>query len=165
MDKNKTAAVLFILIILIFCNISFIWINSLATSEVSNSVSKKIAGRIQPVLDPDDQIPEELFMDYIRKSAHLAEFFILGAMCTVMRLIMKKTHIFTILFILLSVAVADEFIQSLSDRTASVRDIILDFIGASAGMATVFLISFIAVMLRGSTRRKPDILSNIFPAQ
>ncbi len=86
-------------------------------------------------------------MTYIRKSAHFTEFFILGVVITFMHLIIKKTQIFTVLFILLSIAVIDEFIQALTGRTASVKDIILDFCGAITGLTTAFIIYFILKLI------------------
>jgi len=63
-------------------------------------------------------------------------------------IIAKKPQIFAMLFALLSTAVIDESIQALSDRTDSVKDILLDFGSAVCGMAAVFIVYFIVLYIK-----------------
>ncbi|MHB1153395.1 MAG: VanZ family protein [Eubacteriales bacterium] len=164
-NKKNINSVIIILFILLIFNVSFIWLNSFLTSEISNNASAKIAEITQPIIDPYYNIPKDIFIDYIRKSAHFTEFFILGVVITVIHIIIKKTRITTVLFILLSIAVIDEFIQSFSDRTANVKDIILDYCGAILGFITVIITYFTLTLIINKVKyrkknmiKRPDTL-------
>lgn len=79
-----------------------------------------------------------IFDDYsIRKLAHFTEFAVFGGLLswTVREFCGKfKGQIFTILFFLLAVPVADETIQYFPiGRSAEVRDVLIDFWGALTG--------------------------------
>jgi len=136
-----------ILIIAVIGTILFIWSNSFVVGKASNIESQKVADVIQPIVDPKQEIHKESFMDFIRKCAHFTEFMVLGAELILLKLSSKKPQIFTATFLALSVAVIDEFIQSFSDRTDSVSDILLDFGGAVFGMAVCVGIYFIILFI------------------
>jgi len=150
--NNFVNAGIIILFVLLIFNVTFIWFNSFITSELSNNSSRKIAEMIQPIVDPHYKIPQDSFMSYIRKSAHFTLFFILGVVITMIHLVIKKTRIFTLLFIILSISVIDEFIQSFSDRTASVKDIILDFCGAFTGLTAVYIIYVTTTLINNKVK-------------
>ena len=84
---------------------------------------------------------------YVRKLAHVIEFFALGlfvcgfAICLGDEL--SKRLISMPLLIVLSIAVADEWIQSFADRGSLVTDVVLDFTGALAGLLTAAVLYWI----------------------
>jgi len=91
------------------------------------------------------------FRAFIRKSAHFAEFILLGGILMLLTLFIERgvrRLIFMPLFISLLVAVIDEFIQSFMDRTSAVKDIILDFSGAFTGILLIVLAWFIIRRVR-----------------
>lgn len=82
-------------------------------------------------------------VDYIvRKGAHLFEFCLLGI--AVMHTVFVVGERFGRnvvgygFFCVLMIAVIDEYIQSFSDRTSSVGDILIDFAGACVGFLFVW---------------------------
>ena len=76
----------------------------------------------------------------VRKSAHFAEYMVLGIVLSIMNINLGKPKLITILLICQSVAVIDEFIQSFSGRSDKVSDIIIDICGAVTGIVIVFII-------------------------
>jgi VanZ family protein len=143
--KKKNTS--FIMILLIIINILFILLNSLAPGSVSNAFSGYFAEKIKYVLDPENKYSYHLINGIIRKAAHFTVFAMLGAETMLLHIINRKPRLFTLLFILLSVAVADETLQSFSDRTDSIRDVILDFSGAVLGMAAMVIIYYTAKLI------------------
>ena len=122
-----------VLVLVIAATVIFIWSNSFRNGAESNSQSSAVAGFLKSILDPDGSIPDETFSFFIRKSAHFAEFMLLGTELALLSAVTGKPQISAALFVMLSVAVGDESIQILSDRTDSVADILLDFTGAVTG--------------------------------
>lgn len=118
------------LIVAIVLTLAFIWSNSLTVGKKSNSKSMQVTEKVQSVIDPDKTIPPVKFNVFVRKSAHVFEFMLLGLELMLLKIISRKPQIFTVLFIILASAVADEFIQSFSDRTDLVSDVLIDFSGA-----------------------------------
>ena len=76
----------------------------------------------------------------IRKFAHFTEFMSLGIILYLIKVHTNKIKITEIILICQSVAVIDEFIQSFSDRSDKVTDIIIDISGAATGILIVFII-------------------------
>ena len=125
--------------------LGFIYGNSLQNGEESMQTSGAVVEVVKPIVDPEDQIAEDLFSTIVRKLAHFTEFFWLGmALCGVRigaqawprlsRLRASET-----LFFALLCAVADEFLQSFTGRTSSVRDVLIDFGGALSGLLLTML--------------------------
>ena len=56
----------------------FIWGNSLMSVEQSGEQSSVVVETLHPVIDPNDKVGEPKFHDFIRKVAHVVEFFALG---------------------------------------------------------------------------------------
>ena len=81
----------------------------------------------------------------VRKGAHLAEFFLLGFLVMYAVAEVKKKLPSMVgfgYFYVLLVAVTDEFIQSFSDRTSSVKDVLIDFTGAFIGFVAFMFIGY-----------------------
>ena len=77
---------------------------------------------------------------FIRKSAHLVEYFILASLFShwlkAKSLKSIEMMIYPLFFVLV-IAVGDEFIQSFVGRGSNVRDVLIDF---SGGMLAVFIL-------------------------
>ena len=143
MKKSINLAILIVLVILVT---AFIFSNSMKNSAESNGTSDKYISLLAPITNFFDSIFGELNWEYIiRKCAHLTEFGLLGMIVTFLVNNVKKYigwHLFGYsLFYVLLVAVTDEFIQSFSDRTSSVKDVFIDLAGALLGIIIVTLIS------------------------
>ena len=133
-----------ILLICIF-SVCFIFWNSFQNGETSNAFSGWIAELLQPFLDAHNT--DARFHEHIRKLAHFIEFCILG--CAVgglmhwLRSLRGRYHIAMSLFILLAIAVIDEYIQSFTGRTSLVKDILIDFGGGLTGLILVSIPVFL----------------------
>lgn len=127
--------------------VAFIWGNSLKSVSESSAQSSAVADKIQGVVDPQQKVEPDVFHNLIRKLAHVIEFFALGlfvcgfAICLGYEL--SKRLISMPLLIVLSIAVADEWIQSFADRGSLVTDVVLDFTGALAGLLTAAVLYWI----------------------
>lgn len=119
---------------------SVIFMKSLENISTSHSYSDAIAEAISS--EDDDYIEKGRLEVFVRKSAHVIEYAVLGfaVMCLTLNIYktFKKLFIGVAAFYVLAVAVADEHIQSFSDRTSSTDDIVLDFGGALFGFAVTF---------------------------
>lgn len=136
--------------LLCICITVFIFYNSSHDIYSSKEQSKRISEAIQSILDPKQTIPAESFHFIVRKAAHMIEFAVLGFLCTEYVCLFsdhnrqsRSTTLFEPLFIVLFIAVIDEYIQSFLDRTSSVSDILLDFLGGIMGITAVCIIKFI----------------------
>lgn len=140
--KAKQAAWYAALSLLVVC---FIFWNSLQNAEASNAQSDGLLVWLKPLLAPLFGGSEELMYVFVRKAAHFVEFAALG-LCLggltdgLHRRFWRGSLVFFPLFVVLSVAVTDEFIQSFSDRTSAVKDVILDFSGGVFGLAAACII-------------------------
>ena len=125
--------------------VAFIWGNSLKSIPESSAQSTTVAEQVQPIVDPQQKIEPPVFHDYLRKAAHLVEFFFLGlfvcGFTICLGLEQKKRFISLPLLMVLSVAVGDEFIQHFAKRGSLVTDVVLDFSGALAGLL-IFAIAY-----------------------
>ena len=138
-------------VVLVLC---FIYGNSLQNGEESMQTSDAVVEVVKPIVDPKDQIEDETFSTIVRKLAQFTEFFWLGmAICGVMLSARAYPRLASVraseaLLFLLVCAVADEFLQSFTGRTSSVRDVLIDFGGALCGMLLTMLVVRGAVWLR-----------------
>ena len=114
----------------------FIFLNSTMDYSVSHSVSESVTGIFVEKVEATEESNPELAA---RKAAHVIEFAFLGMGLglSVLRIrrLFGRTPLGAACFYALAVAVADEHIQSFSDRTSSTADILLDFGGAAIGIA------------------------------
>ena len=143
MKEYKTRQI-FVFSLLALCVAALIFWNSLQNAQQSNELSNGLLAWLKPCLLPLFGGSEELLHQVVRKTAHFVEFAALGlCLCGVadgMRTDFWRTSLlFFPLFVLLSTAVTDEFIQSFSDRTSAVKDILLDFCGGIFGLAVAVL--------------------------
>ena len=119
----------------------FIWSNSLKDSKQSTSASDTVIDLIQPVLDSICKNAEKQSF-FVRKLAHVSEFAALGSFYGFAA------------FYGLAAAVTDEFIQSFSDRSDSVRDVLIDFSGYLIGALIVTGIFLIIDKKRGHRQKR-----------
>lgn len=130
--RNIKAVLLGLLVALI---ISFIWFNSFLDTTDSNKLSDIILNWLFPNRGESNGGDASF---WIRKAAHFIEFAVLGGAIGTIAVFMQnnfgKYFAGFSLFAVLSVAVIDEFIQSFSDRSSSVIDILIDFGGAIFGL-------------------------------
>lgn len=127
----------------------FIWYQSSIDFFSSIKESEGLKSVIQPFFDFVFG-PGSLTSDFIRKSAHIIEFTICGALFSIfIWIILKRSNvvkmIYLKLFVLSSassllVAILDETIQYFSNRHARVSDVALDFCGSLFGIFVVILI-------------------------
>ena len=132
--KRKTPYIMLFVIIAVTL---FIWSNSLATVSQSSAVSGGISEKLLQWLDPEGKFDRDFFEWCLRKLAHFSEFALLGAAYMGLKLSAKKPQLFTLLFCCMATALCDETLQLLSDRSAEVRDVWIDFSGAVFGIVLV----------------------------
>lgn len=141
MIKYKTV---FLFALLILLTVGYIWSNSFASVEQSSAQSAPVAETIQSVVDPLQQIEKPVFHDFVRKLAHVVEFFALGVFAAGFAVslgaYLKKTLVSMPILLVLSVAVIDEYIQHFTKRGSLVTDVVLDFAGALAGLGCAWLL-------------------------
>lgn len=127
--------------------VGFIFSNSLENPDESNDKSGDVAEKIQPIVDPHGRIEKQDFHKYIRKAAHITEFAMLGVSLGItfvfVYLRTSKKFISLPLLLCLSVGVADEYIQSFTERTSKIYDVLFDISGAAGGLLLVALIAVI----------------------
>lgn len=153
-NKNKLNICIVVFTVISLLITSYIFYNSFQKIDESLERSDKVVEKVQPVVDPDEKIEKEDFSKYTRKAAHIIEFAALGiSIGIVFACIYAKTkRLFISLPLLLSmsVGVADEFIQSFSDRTSCLKDVLIDFSGACGGL----LLVVIAILVYSITRKR-----------
>lgn len=163
MNKKVIGSILLVLVLLIT---AFIFYNSSQNSTESHEDSNAIVEFIEPIVEPiiDTFVTDNsVNLDYyVRKSAHIIEFSALGISLMCFYEFLKnqynKNIFFIILFYALSVAVTDEFIQSFTGRTSSVKDIILDFFGVAIGIVVfVLFVKMLNLINKRRTKEKKQI--------
>ena len=156
MLSKKRKIFVLIISVLIALTLAFIWGNSCLPKAQSAESSSEAQGIIQTVLDNvfgEDTVYVDEF--HIRKLAHFAEFFALGAEFALLIIALNKENYksyLTLLPIGLFVGAVDESIQVFSDRGAAVLDVLIDFSGYLTAVA-VFVIIF-AVRKAVKSRKK-----------
>lgn len=143
-----------IFLVLSILVVGFIFGNSLKDGEASHRDSDGLVALVKPIIDPQDRISQEDFSYAVRKLAHLTEFCALGICISGViygiRAETGRMHMGSALFVVLAVAVADEFIQSFTGRTSAVLDVLIDFSGALGG----FWAAWCAVRLFASAKHR-----------
>lgn len=118
---------------LIFLTLAFIWGQSLFSRSASTEQSLWVLSIFDSIFG------EGVFTDHIvRKLAHFTEYAVLGAELYLFfgRYRLAITHG-------LFAALADESLQMLSDRSAEVKDVLIDFGGVIIGAACLLLAALI----------------------
>ena len=87
----------------------------------------------------------------MRKCAHFTEYAVLGIECTVVIICLTRKvvapYLWADLFVVLFIAVLDEYVQTFFGRTSLAVDVVIDFSGALAGIALALIVA--AIMKRG----------------
>ena len=122
---------------------AFIWGNSLRTVEQADSMNKTVSNVVRPSVDPGKKVEDDTFRMLVSKAAHIVEFAALGLCVAGLAISLGKwkerSYVALPLFLVLSVAVVDEYIQTFSGRTSAVTDILIDFTGAMLGFGLAAL--------------------------
>ena len=142
-DLKHRKAYLVLLCLLILLTLGFIWGNSLKSIPESQAVSLSYLDRFGPFLDAVFG-PGRITDHIIRKSAHFAEFALLGAELRLLFLLLRQKGLqgfSNSLFAGLCTGVADETIQIFSERGSRVSDVVLDFSGVVFGALAITLIA------------------------
>ena len=125
---------------------AYIFGNSLKNGEESHESSNKVVEIVEPVVKPiTEKLPGEKGVSFwVRKAAHVAEFFALGLCAMALGLGLQKRFgaacLGYVLFYVLLVAVTDEYIPSFTGRTSSVKDVFIDLGGAVLGIGAAALV-------------------------
>ena len=162
MKKNKAKLLVIILAIALFFITLFIILNSALDFETSHASSGVIVDIIVPDSAKDVLIDYKTPEYYIRKAAHFLEYAVLG--CAVVGFAIafsdyrrsKFNFLGFELFYVLSIAVLDEHIQSLSDRSSLTGDILLDFAGALTGIVLIHFIFYIIKRKKSKNRKNAE---------
>ena len=140
----------------LFCT-GFIFSNSLKNVEQSRKDSSVIVEIVEDVANKViKQDAKKLNWDHIvRKSAHFIEFFVLGVLTVLLFLQTGMKRWMTVICALsyaVLVASADEFIQSFSDRSACVTDVMIDMSGALSGICLILMLNYLIECYRRKTK-------------
>ena len=139
--KNNKTLIFF----LIFgvCSLAFIIVNGLLDANISHRISQTL----MKVLFPNLQIYTEAYgvrETCLRKIAHLLEYGALGMWLWFFKLSLassnRKISGWWILSTIFLIGVLDEFLQSRSQRTGTVYDVLIDILGGLLGMAAAVAI-------------------------
>ena len=148
-------------ILLILATVAFIISNSAMPAEKSNSTSEgvtdKVVENVKPLKDAIEQekVNKEDVHEGVRKIAHVLEYALLGAELMALLLLIFSTdsmkRLIYILFFGLALAVCDESVQKLTNRTSSTTDVMIDFGGLCIGIALAY---FAFAVIRLIIKRK-----------
>ena len=148
-------------ILLILATVAFIISNSAMPAEKSNNTSEgvtdKVVESVKPLKDAIEQekVDKEDIHKGVRKIAHVLEYALLGAELMALLLLIFSTdpmkRLIYVLFFGLALAVCDESVQKLTDRTSSTTDVMIDFGGLCIGIALAY---FAFAVIRLIIKRK-----------
>lgn len=146
--KNRFIILGLLLAVLVIT--ALIFVNSLDTVDESNQKSDNVTDVVENVTGGENG--ESNLNVIVRKSAHVIEFALLGAALAFLLYYVKLVHNKRLYgvgaFYALAVAVVDEYIQTFSDRSGSVSDIMLDFCGVLIGVVLALIIPVIVSMVK-----------------
>lgn len=164
--KRRANAMLAVFGALSLLCMAFIFYNGTQASEDSYARSNRIAEQVQKWIDPTEKNADNTqkpaatgaaptttspYSSTVRKSAHGAEYFLLGVSLAGFAVALIEKGLRPVLFVpfvSLATAVFDEYLQNYFERTSSVRDVAIDFAGAMIGAAFVFALYFLARFLK-----------------
>lgn len=137
--------------VIVTLTIVLLFIFSGQSGPDSNALSRQVMNWIVSVLELElSSVQLKVFHSFIRKSAHVGLFFILGVglMAFLRRFGLKRALCGSVL-LSIGIAAANEYHQFLGGtRTASVDDVILDSISAVAGCLIYCIIYGVVVLSR-----------------
>ncbi|MBR4017832.1 MAG: VanZ family protein [Oscillospiraceae bacterium] len=140
-------------VVLLICNVLFIWGNSMLPGEVSGAISDWVGKVIAAIFYHGDGVPQA-GRGLLRKLAHLTEFACLGALLTWLLSLLQKPRVFAIAAGVL-VASVDETIQRIvPDRGPSIKDVLIDTSGVLLGM--IFLLVGYTVCKKKAKQHQED---------
>ncbi len=146
-SKGKLNICIIFFIVISLCITGYIFYNSFQKPQTSNKKSDAISKKIQSIVDPENKISAANFKKYTRKAAHVIEFGALGLSLGAIFLCLykknKRIFISLPLFLSLSIAVTDEFIQSFNKRSSLLKDVLIDFAGALGGLVIILLLAML----------------------
>lgn len=140
-----------ILIILCIFWFAFIYYNSSKTGLESNKMSYKVVNTIanKNVAEERGSYFGGSFNKFIRKNAHLIEYFVLSILLGIVFFRYNKRGIdgvVYILFVVLLFALSDEFHQLyVEGRNSKVIDIVIDFVGGVIGTIVFYLCYYVLI--------------------
>lgn len=131
------------------------YILSSAAKSLDLHVNHKIYNIYKPFVEDKNHITSE---DFVRKTAHFTEYFLLGVFCSAAALFLrKKSRLWFIpLFLGIPVALFDEkIIQKflVPGRTSSLTDALLDNIGFYSAVIIVFLVCLVWKKAKNHSKR------------
>lgn len=145
---------LIILSAFIALTFAFIFGNSLLGAERSNAISSVITETVggEVVSNAEERANASTWFtsDFIRKTAHITEFAVLGAEFTLLfRLLKKLPRAYPLILLIGSLsALFDETLQSFSDRTSCISDVWIDILGFVLGTALMTLLTYFPALMR-----------------
>lgn len=143
----KTRIILLIICLSVIC---FIWGNSLLSTELSSQLSQTVGELLAGILGKGNST-ETVGGLSVRKLAHFAEFFALGAAIMSLLTVSVKglyKRYSSATFLGLFVPVIDETIQIFSGRGSSLRDVWIDVCGYALGCILVCVTFFFVEKLK-----------------
>lgn len=129
----------FLPVIIILLNLVFIWGNSVFSQEHSHQIStsfREILSRLFNLAGGADALSDH----FVRKAAHVFEYFVLGVLLTSFFGRLRPLNCILVFAAVVPVAVIDETIQIFTGRGPAVRDVMFDICGYAAGFLIVMLI-------------------------
>lgn len=161
MSKKRVAAII-IDFILILVTLAFIFGNSLKDVESSSNQSEPITEIVEKIPSVESalenkEITHSQIKSIVRSFAHVAEFALLGALVMILMLLLDvkiPRATITTLVSSLVVGIADECLQTLTDRSCELIDIAKDFAGSAIGSAFVLMIYLIITTIKKKNKNK-----------
>ncbi len=153
----KRTLSIFLFAFLSLAMMTFIFGNSAQCPEVSTEKSAVVVRTLAPERGTVGEMEEKEFHNLVRKLAHLTEFAALGLCLCGLSLSIWQKGLSRWLYPVLAaamVAAADETIQLFTGRTASLKDVGLDFFGAVCAIGLVALGSFLIKRMRRKKREQ-----------
>lgn len=142
--------------ILLVLNLVFIFGNSVLDGQSSRAVSAKAEQAIEKVVGKDiENDPEEVrlygktFNSFLRKCAHVAEFFTLAVLAYICALPLRgAVRPLSLVLMGIGVPLLDETVQLFHKRSALISDIWIDVAGYTAGVVLMLVIEVIIRLVR-----------------
>ncbi len=156
-DRGK--AIQTLQIVLLVLTLAVIWGQSFLSVKSSLRESKAVftvVNAVKKTVSGGEKLPEKTTVTLIRKSAHAAEFALLGFEFLLLfrkKPLLRKL-VFPLFFCVLC-GLIDETIQLFNDRTSLVGDVWLDAGGALAGIALGLLLLY-ALSRAGKKKTRGD---------
>ena len=155
--KDKRSLKKYIFIAVIALTVIFIWSNSLKTADASMNDSNGIKAFVLALFSRFGiNLEGSFFIEFIRKFGHFAEYFLLGTLLFIYKIIYMKNNlnsIVNITFCALATALIDETIQLIPSlgRSGEIRDLWIDLFGVLIAFLAAFLINVMKNLLKKPT--------------